>query len=81
MSGIADRRRIWDVADDPTRDLIVTMQVCRLLGDLSVLPPQEAAGRAAAVITESLRGALSGTVSPGVASEVMRRFTVRVRGE
>lgn len=75
---VAAAPRAWDVADDPTRDLVVTMQIYRKLGDLSVLSPQEAAERAAAVITESLRGALSETVSPGVASEVMRLFTVHL---
>ena len=70
--------RIWDVADEPTQALIVTMQLYRLLGDCSVLTPQEAAERAAAVFTESLKGALDEMFVPAVTSEVMRRFTVRL---
>ena len=69
--------RIWDLADEATRDLIVKTQVHRLLGWLSVLPATEAADKGSDIITAALASALSEAGGSGH-SEVRRLFSVRV---
>ena len=65
----------WDVMDGGTRDLVVKMNVHRLLGDVASLPPMEAAERVSTVIADSLCVALhSAGLKGDAASSVRRHF-------
>jgi len=70
----------WDIADEDTRDLIVKMNMHRLIGSRSALPALEACDQVSSIVARALAEALAGAGIRADAASPVRRHFARLLG-
>jgi hypothetical protein len=70
----------WDVAGEDTRDLIVKMNVHRLIGSRSALPALEACDQVSSIVARALTEALAAAGIRADAASSARRHFARLLG-